>query len=424
MSKISNIKNTLAELREKAEKTLDLRQKKGKPNKLHMLTHELDVHEIELIMQNEQLIDTQTQLKTALSEYEELFEFSPLGYFILDENGIIKNVNATGITQFGFIKSKLLKKPFSIFIKGEEKQDDFYRYRNHIMENHDIQELECEIVRQDSSTFTGLLKSTVVKNNQNEFKHFLLMVSDISEIKQSKHAIEMALVKSEELNELKSRFITLASHEFRTPLTLVLSSVTLAEKHLELSDTENLKKHLNRIKSAAEHITMMLNQFLSLEKLESGAVSVEKVNLNVPEFCKSIIEEISDLTKKNQTIIYHHKGKKQISTDINIFKSILIYVLSNACKFSAEHESVDFVTEINNDKLMIMVKDYGIGIPEKEQKNLFSKFYRAQNALNIKGSGLELYIIKKYLALIGGEISFTSRLNEGSTFCIQFPVEN
>jgi two-component system sensor kinase FixL len=413
-----------SDLREKAEKKINRSANTSQTNKLQELEHELSVHEVELMMQNEELLETQAQLKSVLKEFKDLFEFSPSGYFILDINGVIKNTNEIACVQFGVSKLKLINQYFSVFIDGETDQDNFYRYRNHVIQTSDTLNFTCEIKRKDETQFSSLIKSTIIKDEQNNFKYLLLLVSDISEIKEHERQIQLALTKAEELNEMKSRFITLASHEFRTPLTVILSSTNLAEQNALSGKEEKMQKHLERIRITINELTMMLDEFLSLEKIENGAIKIIKSTFNLQEFCQEITEDFAVLMKDDQYIDYKHFGEKHIKADLKIIQNIILYILSNASKFSNEDEVINFSTEVENNKVTILIKDHGIGIPENEQKNIFTQFFRAKNAVNIKGAGLKLHIVKRYLELMNGTIDFTSEVNKGTTFRIQFPIND
>ncbi|TKB96059.1 PAS domain-containing sensor histidine kinase [Pedobacter cryophilus] len=418
-------KKYLSGLRKKAENKVKLKNKVSDENQISELEHELNVHEIELSMQNEELLKTQSKLKNALKEFEELFELSPVGYFILDKDGIIKNVNKRGCEKLANVKSEIVGEYFSNFISGEANQDDFYRHRNLVMKTESLQKVGCEIKKGDKNTFSAQITSTVIKDENLKFKHLLSMVSDISEIKKHEHQVELALAKAEELNEMKSKFITMASHEFRTPLTIMLSSISIIEQFKELLPQENrIEKHLNRIKSSINDLTIILDEFLSLEKIETGIIEIKKENFNLPESCEDFLDGFRLLIKKNQTINYIHIGNKVINHDFKIIQFILLNLLSNASKYSIEGTEIDMFTEVSKNKVLIKVKDNGIGISKSEQKNLFTRFFRAQNALHIPGTGLGLIIVKRYLDLIGGTIEINSNINKGTTVTIQFPINN
>lgn len=235
---------------------------------------------------------------------------------------------------------------------------------------------------------------------------------------------EEALQKERQLNELKSRFVSMASHEFRTPLSTVLSSVSLIEKYIEKSDLEKTEKHIQRVKNAVAGLTEILNDFLSVEKLESNKHEVNNIEFNYQEFVEDIVEEMKTIIKKDQEIeLIFNAQSSIIRSDSKILKNILYNLISNAIKYSEEGKTITFKNDIKNDQLNISVSDEGIGIPDEEQKELFGRFFRAKNVTNIKGTGLGLNIVKKYIEMLNGDITFESKLNRGSTFNIIIPLK-
>lgn len=234
--------------------------------------------------------------------------------------------------------------------------------------------------------------------------------------------LSAALTREKELNEMKSRFVSMASHEFRTPLSALLSSISLIEQYTALNQPDKCTKHIERIKSSVRNLTDILNDFLSLEKLEQGKIEVDKQLFNFDEFIEDAIEEVNNLLKPGQTIVHHHDGEPTLRQDKKILRNVLLNLLSNACKYSDEGAPIILKTSIQTGQAMIEVTDHGIGIPEDEQENLFNKFYRAKNAANIQGTGLGLAIVKRYVELMNGSVSFVSRKNTGTSFFVTFTI--
>lgn len=246
----------------------------------------------------------------------------------------------------------------------------------------------------------------------------------VYELSQSKNELSQALEKEKALNEIKSRFVSTASHEFRTPLGTILSSISLIQKYTKSEEQDKREKHIQRIKNAVTHLTEMLNDFLSLDKLEEGIIHYQPTSVNIPNTFKSIIDEITPILKKGQHIIYKHTSESTICMlDVQILKNILFNLISNASKYSDEDKPIVITTTIENNTFIVSVKDEGYGIPEDDQAYLFTRFFRANNVNNIQGTGLGLNIVKKYIELMNGKIDFESKLNEGSTFTIFIPFQ-
>lgn len=248
----------------------------------------------------------------------------------------------------------------------------------------------------------------------------LILQEAIEELEKKKEEIRIALEKEKELNDMKSRFVSMASHEFRTPLSTILSSVSLINKYTEPEQEEKRQKHIQRIKSSVNNLTEILNDFLSIGKLEEGQVQSNPVRFDIPDFCEETVQEIQSVTKKGQQVLYKHVGETTVYLDSKLLKNILINLMSNAVKFTPEGGNIELITEMNKEELIIRVKDNGIGIPEVDQAHLFERFYRGKNVTNIQGTGLGLNIVTKYLELMDGTIEFRSKENEGTEFILKF----
>lgn len=235
--------------------------------------------------------------------------------------------------------------------------------------------------------------------------------------------VRESLEKEKQLSELKSRFVSMASHEFRTPLSTILSSASLIEKYAERGLYDKQEKHISRIKSAVQNLTNILNDFLSLSKLEEGKFMNNPSSFDFKDLSEEVIEGFQGILKNNQKIKYQHLGRNtQVFLDKQFCKNILINLLSNASKYSEEGKDIELTTKLN-DTLSIQVRDYGIGIPESDKKHMFERFFRAKNAINIQGTGLGLNILHRYLELMNGTIRFESEVGQGTSFYIQLPTQ-
>lgn len=244
----------------------------------------------------------------------------------------------------------------------------------------------------------------------------------VNNLEDAKEEVSFSLEKERELGQLKSRFVSMASHEFRTPLSAVQLSASLIEKHAQPFDNESIRKHVYKIKSAVGNLIAILNDFLSLEKLEAGKIEPALVNADIVKLAEEITGEMQLVAKQNQTIIYQHTGPdRHIFLDPNLLKNCIINLISNAIKYSGENTFIEFNTEINDLNCIVTVKDNGIGIPETEQLHLFEAFFRAHNTGNIPGTGLGLNIVARYAGLMKGKVDFKSELNKGTIFTITFP---
>lgn len=240
-------------------------------------------------------------------------------------------------------------------------------------------------------------------------------------LRENEQQLRNAYEKERELNELKSRFVSMASHEFRTPLSTILSSADLIEAYIRENEQEKRTKHTQRIKSSVANLTSILNDFLSISKLEEGKTTIQPREVDINELIEEIHEEVQGLLKSNQKILIQKKITQLFVTDRNIVKNVLLNLISNAIKYSADGSKIFFLVALENHQLEITIRDQGIGIPEEEQEHLFTRFFRAHNAEHIQGTGLGLNIVKRYLDLLNGSINFKSVINQGTEFNIIVP---
>lgn len=252
-------------------------------------------------------------------------------------------------------------------------------------------------------------------------KEILLVLQNVTEVKKAESEILQSLEKEKELNEMKSKFVSIASHEFRTPLSTILTSVSLINKYQDNSLLEKRNRHIDRIKASVKNLTDILNDFLSLEKLEAGKVETRFEKINFHHFCEEITEEMQAVAKPGQEIVYNYTGAQEATVDKTLMRHILINLVNNAIKYSPENSKVDF--EVNLDgNISIMIKDYGIGIPKEDQVHLFERFFRAGNVTAIQGTGLGLNIVQRYVEKLNGSIAVNSIENEGTTFKLTLPI--
>jgi signal transduction histidine kinase len=250
----------------------------------------------------------------------------------------------------------------------------------------------------------------------------LLVLSNVTEQKKAEEDLIRALRIEQEINDLKSRFISMASHEFRTPLSAIHSSAILIGKQNEPGKEEKRLRYLKQIKNNVRNLVVILDDFLSLSKLEEGKIRCHPESFDVLDLIRSVLEELESNLKVGQ----HFKedfetASLKVALDPKLTRQILVNLLSNAIKYSPEHSAVSIHIATRGDFLQIAVQDEGIGIPEAEQPQLFSRFFRAKNAENIPGTGLGLHIVRHYVELMGGTITFESQVSRGSTFHIRLP---
>jgi PAS domain S-box-containing protein len=244
----------------------------------------------------------------------------------------------------------------------------------------------------------------------------------LMQLQNSKEELTKALSKEKELSDLKSRFVSMASHEFRTPLSTILSSASLVAKYTETAQQENRDKHINRIKTSVSNLTDLLNEFLSIGKIEDGKIIAHYSHFNLKELLETVCAEMQHLVKSGQLIKYTHHGNEVVYLDATLLRNVILNLLSNAIKFTPENGTIIINTIANDKEVTISVKDSGLGISKEDQEHLFERFFRGTNAANIQGTGLGLHIVSKYIELMDGQISYNSELEKGTEFIIKFTI--
>ena len=250
----------------------------------------------------------------------------------------------------------------------------------------------------------------------------LILKEALQKLEESQKELNEALDKERELSEIKSRFVSMASHEFRTPLSTVLSSASLLSKYTTGDDQDKRDRHIEKIKNSVKHLNDILEDFLSLGKLDEGKVQAHPVEFDLKECINETVDEMKGLLKQDQHILFSHEGETKIYTDKKLLKNIVINLLSNAIKFSDEGSAIDLMSKVNSRLAEVIVADKGVGIPEEDREHLFTSFFRGKNVLNIQGTGLGLHIVKRYIDLLHGTVNLQSQLNRGTTVTFVIPI--
>ena len=288
------------------------------------------------------------------------------------------------------------------------------------------QRIEIETTLRKQAAEMETAKKEIEKLNQDLETKVDQRTSELMEtmiaLEKSKDELMLSLSKERELSDLKSRFVSMASHEFRTPLSTIQSSVSLIGKYTKQQDQEKRIKHIQRVHSAVSNLTDILNDFLSIGKIEEGKISIHKTVFDLSEQISRIVNEINPILKKGQKIQYDHQGPTEVELDNTLISNIMINMLSNASKFSFENSVINIKTEINNEHILISIQDNGLGIADDDKKHLFERFFRGKNVVNIQGTGLGLHIVSKYIEIMNGTIEVESELETGTTFIIKFNI--
>ncbi|MBT9317393.1 ATP-binding protein [Leptothoe spongobia] len=279
---------------------------------------------------------------------------------------------------------------------------------------------EIEILEFQIENDAGLLyfEARIVNSDS---KEVIVIIRDITERKRVETEIRNTLERERELNEMKTRFVSMTSHEFRTPLTTILSSAELLEHYGEQWDTAKQHQYLQKVKTAATHMTELLNDVLLINKVEAGRMEFNPQPLLLNEFCQEIIEELQITTARHKLTLRSQLSDIPHQIDRKLMRHILTNLLANAINYSPSGGEVLVGLESTEKQIELWVQDYGIGIPQAACSTLFDSFVRGPNVGTISGTGLGLAIIKKSVELHQGQITFESTVGEGTTFRITLP---
>ncbi len=395
-------------------------------------------------------------------QFEAIFNEAAIGILVTNASFEILISNYFADRLFGFEHDELIGKNISILIPIHLK-DRHHGHLNHLNSSPISRPmgigLDLKAKRKDESLFP--IEISLSHFKENEQIYYIAFVSDVTlkrqvemelilknqevnqlnetleeevktrtqalqntleKLEKNTHELEISLQKEIELGDLKTRFVSMASHEFRTPLTAILSSATLIEKYQQETDQEKRLLHINRIKSSVSNLTEILEEFLSAGKLEDGKVELHLSLIHLSPFLENIVIELGAFRKGNQEISIEFTGVPSCYSDSSILQKILLNGLSNALKFS--NKNVILRLHATNEFIEINIIDEGVGISQEDQKHLFERFFRGGNVNVIQGTGLGLHLIDRYLELLGGEIQINSELNKGTNLYFKIPIQN
>ena len=399
-------------------------------------------------------IDILSKKMEGKESLEALFRFATEGIVVTNIEGVLIKVNPSAEKMFGYNIGELVGQKVEVLIPSKHRHGHVAKREsfNHQPQSRSMgANFDLRGVKKDGTEFPVeislspynfenenfvigfIVDISLRKQAEEKLKNYsleletqvekrtMIMKEAIQELEKTRDELNKALGKEKELNEMKTRFVSMASHEFRTPLATILSSLSLVAKYAEQGEKEKQSKHMSRIKTSITHLTDILNDMLSVSKLEEGAITISRENFNIKEFIIDLIKEMRLVCKTGQTINYNHTGSEtEIYLDKKILRHILFNLASNAIKFSPENKEIEISSQVDKNRIVLSVKDSGIGISKEDQKHLFQRFFRGQNASNIQGTGLGLNIVSKYVETLDGTVECESELEQGTIFKINF----
>ena len=394
---------------------------------LRTALEELRVAEEELRQQNEQLVVARHNIEIERLRYQELFEFAPDGYLVTDTYGKILEANRAAATVLNISKNYLIGKALINFIPEKER----YAFRTQLTRLHEIeriQEWEVPLQPRRGDVFDASLNVTTVKDKQGKPLGWRWLVRDITSRKQAEaklQAIQLQNMQLQEVARIRTQIMSVLSHELRTPMNSILGfSQLLLRRYYHLFPPE-LKDMVERIIKSGKQLLALIESILDFSKLESDKLELKLQELNLVELVTATTEELRLLAEqKNLTLVLHSnlENPKIINDPVRL-QQVLVNLISNAIKFTETGGVFVEVQPLNHNRVVLMVKDTGIGIPESELTNIFQEFWQVDRSTTRKhgGVGLGLAIVEKLVRLMKGTITVNSNLGQGSTFRIELP---
>ena len=425
MKKQNNSLTNAAILRQKAEEQLKKQQSKrslsfSEPDMLKLI-HELEVHQIELEMQNEELVIAKEKAELAEEKYTELYDFAPSGYLSLLKDGKIKELNFVAAKMLSQERSKLIKRQFTLFVTVNTRSV-FSQFLQKVF----VSKLKqtCELIISTEGNLPIIVNIDCIVSQDDEF--CLLTLTDITERKLAETNLLQAKEHAEESDHLKTAFLQNMSHEIRTPMNAICGFSKMLNKP-ELSD-EKRKSFISIIINSTNQLLSIVTDILTISSVDTKQ---EKVNIQKVCINSNIVDllAIFKTQAQNQNISLYAKQQltdrqSEIFTDNTKITQILSNLITNALKFT--HEGfIEFGYNLKGEFIEFYVKDSGIGIKTEMQEKIFERFRQANENINKKygGTGLGLAISKAFTELLGGKIWVQSEFDKGSTFYFTIPYK-
>jgi PAS domain S-box-containing protein len=390
-------------------------QKTLSPEESVRLLHELQVHQIELEMQNEELRRAQGELEAARARYFDLFDLAPVGYFTLSEQGLIREANLTAAGLLGVERRDLVKKPLTRFVLSED-QDIYYRHRKLLFESGQPQLLDLRMLRADASTFWARLETTEAQDVDGAPVCRAVM-SDITASKQAEE-------KLAELDRRKDQFLAMLSHELRNPLAPILNAVQLLQ--LQKSQNSVQQKALAIIERQVGQLTHLVGDLLEVSRAITGRIQLCQEQVAVSQIVERAVETARPLIeqRKHELTVSLPPDPIWLYADASRLEQVVTNLLTNAAKYTNEGGHIWLSAQQEGDQAVLRVRDTGLGIASAFLPRVFDLFTQSERSSDRSqgGLGIGLTLAKRLVEMHGGTIGVSSTMGRGSEFVVSIVV--
>jgi len=373
-----------------------------------------------------QLQSLTKKLQESEASYRLLAELSPVGVFHFNLEGKCTYANQKGIRLTGLNLEDMMLRYFDSICPCWSQFIEGIKLQQQVLEQQEWSQ-ECQFQRPDGTRIWVLLQIVLSKDFQGKHTGFIVSMTDISDRKLYEEKLANNLAQEKEITQLKSRFISMTSHEFRTPLAVISSSVGIMKKFGHKLSEEKKQAHFQTIEKYIQHTTRLLDDILMINSAEAGEIKLNPEAIDLYSFCQNLVAEMQMSSDRHQILFTCHSQTSdliQVSLDLKLLREILTNLLSNAIKYSPDGGEVNLDLTMKPEKVIFQVKDGGIGIPTSDEEKLFEHFHRASNVGTIQGTGLGLSIVKQCVDLHGGQITVQSQVGQGTTFTVTLPVSS
>jgi PAS domain S-box-containing protein len=361
------------------------------------------------------------ELHNAKSRSEAIFNSSSDAIVLIDSDKVVQQTNPSFNKMFGYQADEITGRSLMQII-APDQIGVLEQTIQIVMDRKQQERVELVALRKDVTSFNVDIALSPVTDYDTLRSSVVCNIRDITERTQLEKSLRQALAKEKELNELKSRFTSMVSHEFRTPLSVIQMSSNIFRKYSGRLSDERRTEHLNKIDFQIKRLIQLLDNILTIGKAEAVGLVFQPETLNLEKFCRQMVEEIQ-LVAENHQIDFSATGDcAQAFLDSELLRQIISNLLSNAIKYSPEGGSIRFALVCENQQGVLSIQDQGVGIPQEDQERLFQNFHRATNVGNIPGTGLGLAIVKRAVDAHGGTIRVKSEIDKGTTFTITIPM--